>query len=92
MKLLAIPIVLAAVAQAQYLNFLNDIPVNANYTIGTDFVLLWEPQLTTATFTLELSAWNNTPRGYYTGPWGVQVPDRDTIHITLDGEFEEPPP
>jgi hypothetical protein len=62
------------------------IPFEGNYTIGTDFVLEWEPQVTTDTFILTLTAWNNTPRGYYSGPFGVQLPDYDTIEITLDGE------
>ncbi|KAI3319641.1 hypothetical protein HD806DRAFT_508638 [Xylariaceae sp. AK1471] len=86
MKFLIISALLATAAQAVDLAFLNDIPVDGNYTIGTDFVLEWKPYnaAATDTFQLQLSAWNNTVSGYYPGPFGSQLPAYDTIEIVLD--------
>ncbi|KAI0454081.1 hypothetical protein F5B21DRAFT_504770 [Xylaria acuta] len=87
MKLLAVvPALLAGTALAQPPNFTNDIPVNAFYEIGSDFELTWSETGTPGTFKLSLSAWNNTPYGTYTGPFGVQLPAYDTREFALDEE------
>ncbi|KAI1333045.1 hypothetical protein F5Y16DRAFT_1920 [Xylariaceae sp. FL0255] len=86
MKLLAaIPAFLAAVAFADdELVWQNIPPVDASYTIGTDFVLEWTPEKkSTDTFSLTIGAWNSTPEYYTTGPYGSQIPVYDTKEITL---------
>jgi hypothetical protein len=87
MKFFAIPALLAAAAQAVDLSFLNDIPVEASYKISTDFVLEWKnyDASPTDTFQLSLTAWNNTPSGYQTIPFGGTLPIYDTIEIVLAG-------
>ncbi|KAI0439036.1 hypothetical protein F4803DRAFT_532811 [Xylaria telfairii] len=87
MKFLIVPALLATAAQAAVnLAWLNDIPVDGNYTIGTDFILEWKPYdaKPTDTFQLSLSAWNKTVKGYYTGPFGEQIPEFDSMEILLD--------
>ncbi|KAI0453554.1 hypothetical protein F5B21DRAFT_280275 [Xylaria acuta] len=87
MKFLVAPALLATAAQAAVnLVFTNDIPVDGNYTIGTDFVLEWKPSdaKPTDTFELSLSAWNKTIKGYYPGPFGSQIPEYDTLEVILD--------
>ncbi|KAI8946238.1 hypothetical protein F4801DRAFT_583599 [Xylaria longipes] len=87
MKFFAVPALLATAAQAAVdLYFQNDIPVDGNYTISTDFVLEWKPYdaKPTDTFQLSLTAWNKTIKGYYPGPFGSQLPEYDTMEITLD--------
>ncbi|KAI0431606.1 hypothetical protein F5Y09DRAFT_340451 [Xylaria sp. FL1042] len=86
MKFLAIPTLFAASAQALLgIAFTNDIPVDGNYTIGTDFVLTWKAYDATAADTLQisLSAWNKTISGYSPGPFGSQIPIYDTREIVL---------
>ncbi|KAI1420947.1 hypothetical protein F5Y12DRAFT_770641 [Xylaria sp. FL1777] len=85
MKFLAIPTLLAATVQALAIGFTNDIPVDGNYTIGTDFVLEWiaYDASPTDTFQLLLSAWNNTVSGYIPGPFGSQIPVHDSKEIVL---------
>ncbi|KAI0813819.1 hypothetical protein GGR55DRAFT_546921 [Xylaria sp. FL0064] len=86
MKFLAIPTLFAASAQALLgIAFTNDIPVDGNYTIGTDFVLTWKAYDATAADTLQisLSAWNSTPSGYSPGPFGSQIPVYDTRDVVL---------
>ncbi|KAI0409189.1 hypothetical protein F4802DRAFT_239733 [Xylaria palmicola] len=88
MKLLAIPAAFAAAAQAASLAFLNDIPVDGNYTIGTDFVLEWKAYDATPsdTFQLSVSATNNTPSGYIPPywPWQPGQYTYDSLEIVLD--------
>ncbi|KAI0158232.1 hypothetical protein GGR57DRAFT_459584 [Xylariaceae sp. FL1272] len=84
MKLLTTPALLAGVAVAQPPNFTNDIPVDAFYTIGDDFVLTWSETGISGTFELSVAAWNSTPYGYTTGPFGSSIPEFDTRNIKLD--------
>ncbi|KAI1781481.1 hypothetical protein F4818DRAFT_399121 [Hypoxylon cercidicola] len=59
MKLLTIPALLAGAAQA--IQFLNDIPVDAYYAVGTPFVLEWVPEDRTDTFQLTVSTYLSEP-------------------------------
>ncbi|KAI0546117.1 hypothetical protein F4679DRAFT_575626 [Xylaria curta] len=83
MKSLVASALLATVAQAVSLTFLNDIPVDANYKIGTDFTLEWKASgaQPTDTFQLSLFATNTTIKGY--SPWGEA--EYDSRNIILDG-------
>ncbi|KAI1757624.1 hypothetical protein F4782DRAFT_546730 [Xylaria castorea] len=84
MKLLAIPVLLAGAAQA--FQFLNDIPVDANYKEGSDFVIEWEPENRTDTFRLELYTFLVNP--IYVGPppspWEGPVYDSNDTTTVLD--------
>ncbi|KAI1734649.1 hypothetical protein F4680DRAFT_437437 [Xylaria scruposa] len=59
MKLLAVPALLGGVAKG--IQFLNDIPVNAYYEPGTEFVLEWTPEDRTDTFNLTLDSFLANP-------------------------------
>ncbi|KAI1183983.1 hypothetical protein F5B17DRAFT_413859 [Nemania serpens] len=74
----------AVVAYPDYPQWITDIPVDASYEIGFEFALEWVPQDTTETFKLKLGAFNNTPSGYYSGPFGVQLPIYDSKDMYLD--------
>lgn len=76
----------AVVAYPDYPQWITDIPVDASYEIGFEFALEWVPQDTTETFKLKLGAFNNTPSGYYSGPFGVQLPIYDSKDMYLDGK------
>ena len=77
----------AVVAYPDYPTWTTDIPVDADYVIGSEFALEWVPQDTTETFKLLIGAWNNTPSGYYTGPFGAQLPIYDSKSMYLDGKL-----
>lgn len=84
MKLLALPALLAGVAKG--LNFLNDIPVNAYYKQGADFILEWEPEDRMGTFELTLDTFLTNP--ILVSPasgWIPQTYDYMTVTIVLDG-------
>ncbi|KAI1361563.1 hypothetical protein F5Y08DRAFT_314319 [Xylaria arbuscula] len=74
----------AVAAYPDYPDWITEIPVDGNYTIGSEFALEWVPQDITETFKLRLGAWNNTPSGYYTGPFGAQLPIYDSKDMYLD--------
>ncbi|KAI0514607.1 hypothetical protein F5B22DRAFT_224651 [Xylaria bambusicola] len=74
----------AVAAYPDYPQWTTDIPVDADYVIGSEFVLSWVPQDTTETFKLYLGAFNNTPSGYYTGPFGAQLPIYDNKGMYLN--------
>ncbi|KAI1184098.1 hypothetical protein F5B17DRAFT_98261 [Nemania serpens] len=59
MKVAAIPALLAGAAQA--LTFTNNIPVDATYSVGSNFVLKWAPETRTDTFTLQITSFLETP-------------------------------
>ncbi|XXH04043.1 hypothetical protein Hte_010454 [Hypoxylon texense] len=73
MKFLAISALLAGAAQA--IQFLNDIPVGAYYSPGTEFVLEWEPEDRTDTFQLTIASFLTTP--IITNPGQSQFPEYD---------------
>ncbi|KAH8157408.1 hypothetical protein CIB48_g10835 [Xylaria polymorpha] len=82
-KLLALPALLAGAAQA--LHFTNDIPVDAYYQVGTDFVLTWSPETRTDTFNLTVDSFLAnpilvSPNG---GPLGSPVYDYKGKEIVL---------
>lgn len=86
-KLLALPALLAGAAQA--LHFTNDIPVDAYYQVGTDFVLTWSPETRTDTFNLTVDSFLAnpilvSPNG---GPLGSPVYDYKGKEIVLSGEY-----
>ncbi|KAI1742377.1 hypothetical protein F4680DRAFT_445941 [Xylaria scruposa] len=94
MKLLAIPALLAGAAQA--FQFLNDIPVDANYTAGTDYVIEWKVEDRNDTFRLELYTFLTDPIyvGPGSGPFGIPVYDYNDTTTVLnpaakysDGKF-----
>ncbi|KAI0903517.1 hypothetical protein F4824DRAFT_498158 [Ustulina deusta] len=84
MKLLAIPSLLAGVAQA--FQFLNDIPVDGYYNEGSDFVIEWKPQDRNDTFRLELYTFLVDP--IYVGPspypWGGPIYNYNDTTTVLD--------
>ncbi|KAI0451783.1 hypothetical protein F5B21DRAFT_485580 [Xylaria acuta] len=82
-KLLALPALLAGAAQA--LHFTNDIPVDAFYDVGTDFVLTWAPETRTDTFNLTVDSFLAepilvSPNG---GPLGSPIYDYQGQEIVL---------
>lgn len=86
MKLLAIPALLAGAAQA--LQFTNDIPVDAFYQEGTEFVLEWVPEDRADTFKLSIGSFLAepilvSPSG---GPLGSPIYDYQGKDIVLGGE------
>ncbi|KAI0205745.1 hypothetical protein F4808DRAFT_455980 [Astrocystis sublimbata] len=83
-SLLAVPSLLAGVSQA--LHFTNDIPVDAYYEEGTDFVLTWDKETREDTFKLSVSSFLAnpilvSPNG---GPLGSPVYDYKGINVVLD--------
>ncbi|KAI1108099.1 hypothetical protein F5Y14DRAFT_437412 [Nemania sp. NC0429] len=98
MKLLAIPAALLAGA-AQAIQFTNDIPVDAFYQEGTDFVLKWVPENRADTFKLSIGSFLAepvlvSPSG---GPLGSPIYDYKGVNIVLseavkftDGNFTWP--
>ncbi|KAI0467968.1 hypothetical protein F4859DRAFT_220814 [Xylaria cf. heliscus] len=90
MKFLALSALLAAMAQASTIDFTNNIPVDATYNIGSNFVLTWKASNSapTDTFQLTLSGWNNTIAGYNPGPLGSSVPYWDTITVVLNDKVK----
>lgn len=83
MKLLAIPALLAGVAQA--IQFLNDIPVGAYYDPGTEFVLEWKPEDRTDTFQLTITSFLTDPILVNPGQSQFPVYDFKEMDIVLDG-------
>ncbi|KAI1177832.1 hypothetical protein F4777DRAFT_166076 [Nemania sp. FL0916] len=81
-KLLAVPALLAAGAQA--LTWITDIPVDAYYEVGTEFVLEWEPEDTPETFNLTLSTFLSNPILINPIPWSGPMYDFKDITIVLD--------
>ncbi|KAF2972914.1 hypothetical protein GQX73_g552 [Xylaria multiplex] len=84
MKLLATSALLAGAAQA--IKFLNDIPVDAFYNEGSEFVLEWEPEARTDTFHLTIGSFLTepilvSPNG---GPLGSPIYDYQLKDIVLD--------
>ncbi|KAI0113614.1 hypothetical protein GGR51DRAFT_19169 [Nemania sp. FL0031] len=84
MKLLAIPALLAGVAQS--INFTNNIPVNSFFEVGSEFVLTWSPETRTDTFRLELFSFSDTPIlvSPSGGPLGSPIYDYQSRTILLD--------
>ncbi|KAI4862593.1 hypothetical protein F4820DRAFT_16978 [Hypoxylon rubiginosum] len=82
MKLLAIPALLAGVAQA--IQFLNDIPVGAYYDPGTEFVLEWKPEDRTDTFQLTITSFLTDPILVNPGQSQFPVYDFKEMDIVLD--------
>ncbi|KAI1291504.1 hypothetical protein F5Y03DRAFT_376683 [Xylaria venustula] len=81
-----IPTLFAASAQALLgIGFTSDIPVDANFTVGTDFALTWKAYDATAndTFQLSLTGYNTTVESYSPGPFGSQIPNYDTRSVVL---------
>ncbi|RYC58488.1 hypothetical protein CHU98_g7711 [Xylaria longipes] len=83
MKLLAVPALLAGVANG--LQWLNDIPLDAYYEPGTEFVLEWTPEDRTDTFRLMVDTFLTTPI-IVPPPPGVRPPAYDfkTVNIYVD--------
>ncbi|KAI1119237.1 hypothetical protein F5Y14DRAFT_397124 [Nemania sp. NC0429] len=88
MKLAAIPALLAGAAQA--LDFTNKIPVDAAYTIGSNFVLKWTPEARTDTFILQITSFLETPIlvSPSGGPLGSPIYDYKSQTIVLDREVK----
>ncbi|KAK5630618.1 hypothetical protein RRF57_006333 [Xylaria bambusicola] len=86
LKVLAIQALLAGAAQALF-GFTNDIPVDAYYDEGSDFVITWDPQDRNDTFRLELytSLTNPIYVGPGSGPWGIPVYEYNSTTTVLDG-------
>ncbi|KAI0445080.1 hypothetical protein F4803DRAFT_509348 [Xylaria telfairii] len=83
MRLVAIPAFLAGVAKG--INFLNDIPVNAYYEQGTNFVLEWEPEDREDTFKLTLDTFLSNPILVNPGSgWIPPTYDYMTVTTVLD--------
>lgn len=86
MKLLAIPALLAGAAQA--FQFLNDIPVDAYFIEGSDYVIEWEPENRDDTFSLQL--YTSLVDPIYVGPspypWGPPVYDYNSTTTILNGK------
>ncbi|KAI0490326.1 hypothetical protein F4859DRAFT_5352 [Xylaria cf. heliscus] len=84
MKLFAISALLAGATQA--FQFLNDIPVDAVYNEGSDFVIEWKPEDRDDTFRLELYTFLVNP--IYVGPspnpWGGPIYDYNDTTTVLD--------
>ncbi|KAI0110389.1 hypothetical protein GGR51DRAFT_558036 [Nemania sp. FL0031] len=84
MKLLAISTLLAGAAQA--FQFLNDIPVDAYYNEGTDYVIEWAVENRSDTFRLELYTFLVDP--IYVGPspypWGFPIYDYNDTTTVLN--------
>ncbi|KAI1302944.1 hypothetical protein F5Y03DRAFT_192042 [Xylaria venustula] len=80
--LLAIPALLAGAVQA--FGFTNDIPVDAVYDEGTDFVITWEPEDRNDTFRLELYTFLVNPIQTGTSPWGGPIYDYNDTTTVLD--------
>jgi hypothetical protein len=86
-KLLAIPALLAGVAQA--FQFMNDIPVDAFYEEGTGFVFEWAPETRTDTFNLTIDSFLAepilvSPNG---GPLGSPLYDYQGKDVVLDSQY-----
>lgn len=84
LKLLAVPALLAGAAQA--IHFTNDIPVDAYYEVGTEFVLEWDKETREDTFTLSVGSFLAepilvSPNG---GPLGSPIYDYKGMDIILD--------
>ncbi|KAI0485431.1 hypothetical protein F4859DRAFT_470960 [Xylaria cf. heliscus] len=83
-KLLALPALLAGVAQA--VQFTNDIPVDALYKEGTNFVLTWAPETRTDTFNLTINSFLADPiLVSHDGPLGGPIYDYKDKEIVLNG-------
>ncbi|KAI1767153.1 hypothetical protein GGR53DRAFT_144779 [Hypoxylon sp. FL1150] len=82
MKSFTIPALLIGVAQA--IVFLNDIPVDAYYDVGTDFVLEWEPEDTTDTFQLTISTFLKDPILVNPDQSSFPIYDYKDIKVVLD--------
>ncbi|KAI3323285.1 hypothetical protein HD806DRAFT_544616 [Xylariaceae sp. AK1471] len=81
-KLLAIPALLAGVAQA--FQFTNDIPVDAFYEEGTEFVLEWAPETRTDTFNLTIGSFLAEPILVSPIVFGSPIYDYQDKDIVLD--------
>ncbi|KAI1113296.1 hypothetical protein F5Y14DRAFT_225134 [Nemania sp. NC0429] len=80
----AVPALLAGAAHA--IHFTNDIPVDAFYEVGTEFVLMWDKETRTDTFNLTIGAFLGEPILVCSGcgPLGGPIYDYKDIDIVLD--------